>query len=110
MKKSELRERSANDLGTLEGELARDLWKARFTNFTNQLDDTAGVLVIGVQPGFPADVAGLSRGDIITKINRRPVDSLATIQAVHTAYIAKPVPVLVEARRNREVALYVLKP
>jgi large subunit ribosomal protein L29 len=43
MKKTELRERSANDLGTLEGELARDLWKARFTNFTNQLDDTAKI-------------------------------------------------------------------
>ncbi|MES2691852.1 MAG: trypsin-like peptidase domain-containing protein, partial [Verrucomicrobiota bacterium] len=31
----------------------------------NQLDDAGGVLVIGVQSGFPADVAGMSRGDII---------------------------------------------
>ena len=76
----------------------------------NQLDDATGVLVIGVQPGFPADVAGLSRGDIITKINRQPVESLAIIQRVHTGYIAKPAPVLVEAQRNREVSLYVLKP
>ncbi len=76
----------------------------------NQLDDATGVLVIGVQPGFPADVAGLSRGDIITKINRQPVASLATIQAIHAAYLAKPQPVLVEAQRNREVSLYVLKP
>ena len=76
----------------------------------NQLDDANGVLVIGVQPGFPADVAGLSRGDIITKINRQPVTNLATIQAQHTAYVNKPVPVLVEAQRNREVSLYVLKP
>jgi serine protease Do len=76
----------------------------------NQLDDATGVLVIGVQPGFPADLAGLSRGDIITKINRQPVASLATVQAVHTAYLAKPQPVLVEALRNREVSLYVLKP
>ena len=76
----------------------------------NQLDDANGVLVIGVQPGFPADVAGLSRGDIITKINRQAVTNLATIQAQHTAYVAKPAPVLVEAQRNREVSLYVLKP
>ena len=76
----------------------------------NQLEDATGVLVIGVQPGFPADVAGLSRGDVITKINRQPVDSLAIIQRVHTAYIEKPAPVLVEAQRNREVSLYVLKP
>ncbi len=76
----------------------------------NQLDDANGVLVIGVQPGFPADVAGLSRGDIITKINRQAITNLATIQALHTAYVAKPAPVLVEAQRNREVSLYVLKP
>ncbi len=76
----------------------------------NQLEDTTGVFVIGVQPGFPADVAGLSRGDVITKINQRPVATLATIQAVHTAYEKKPEPVLVEAQRNHQVSLYVLKP
>jgi large subunit ribosomal protein L29 len=43
MKKTEIRERSVKDLGQLEAELARDLWKARFTNFTNQLDDTAKI-------------------------------------------------------------------
>lgn len=41
MKTTELRERSLGDLAQLEEELARDLWKARFSNFTNQLDDTA---------------------------------------------------------------------
>jgi large subunit ribosomal protein L29 len=43
MKTTEIRERSVNDLTQLENELARDLWKARFTNFTNQLDDTAKI-------------------------------------------------------------------
>jgi large subunit ribosomal protein L29 len=43
MKTTEIRERSVSDLTQLEGELARDLWKARFTNFTNQLDDTAKI-------------------------------------------------------------------
>jgi ribosomal protein L29 len=38
MKNSELRERSVGDLKVLDSELARDLWKARFSNFTNQLD------------------------------------------------------------------------
>ena len=41
MKTAELRERSLGDLAQLEEELGRDLWKARFSNFTNQLDDTA---------------------------------------------------------------------
>jgi serine protease Do len=39
----------------------------------NQLDDDNGVVVIGVQSGFPGDVAGIARGDIITKINQQPV-------------------------------------
>ncbi|MBS0630986.1 MAG: trypsin-like peptidase domain-containing protein [Verrucomicrobia bacterium] len=76
----------------------------------NQLNDTTGVLVIGVQPGFPADVAGLSRGDIIVKINQQAVSSLAAMKNVHEAFAAKPAPVLVEVQRNRQVSLYVLKP
>ncbi|MEY4577694.1 MAG: hypothetical protein RL701_2397 [Pseudomonadota bacterium] len=43
MKTSELRERSAGDLKVLEAEIGRDLWKSRFSNFTNQLDDTAKI-------------------------------------------------------------------
>ncbi len=76
----------------------------------NQLTDDTGVLVIGVQPGFPADTAGLSRGDIIMKINQQPVASLAVIQAAHAAYEAKPAPTLFEVERSRRVSLYILKP
>jgi serine protease Do len=76
----------------------------------NQLDDTTGVIVIGVQPGFPADTAGLSRGDIITKINQEPVASLDVIKAAYRAYEASPAPTLLETQRNRRVSLYVLKP
>ena len=76
----------------------------------NQLDDTTGVIVIGVQPGFPADTAGLSRGDIITKINQVPVASLDVIKAAHRAYELSPAPTLLETQRSRRVSLYVLKP
>ena len=76
----------------------------------NQLDDTTGVLVIGVQSGFPADVAGLSRGDIITKINQQPITSLEVIKDAHRAYEAKPAPTLLETQRSRRVSLYILKP
>jgi serine protease Do len=76
----------------------------------NQLDDATGVVVIGVQPGFPADVAGLSRGDIITKVNQKGVDTLDVIKAAHADYEAKPGPTLIEAQRTRRVSLYVLKP
>jgi large subunit ribosomal protein L29 len=41
MKMTELRERTQGDLEIMVSELTRELWKARFSNFTNQLDDTA---------------------------------------------------------------------
>jgi len=40
-----------------------------------------GVLVTRVEPGGAADKAGLRAGDIIVEINRRPVRSVAEIQA-----------------------------
>lgn len=76
----------------------------------NQLDDANGVLVIGVQSGYPADVAGVSRGDVITKINHQAVASLDIIKAAHAAYELKPEPTLFETQRNRRVSLYILKP
>jgi serine protease Do len=76
----------------------------------NQLTDDTGLLVIGVQAGFPADMAGLSRSDIIVKINQQPIVNLEVAKKLHAEFEAKPEPTLVEARRNRSVSLYVLKP
>lgn len=41
MKAAEIRERSDEELRSLERELRRDLFKARIQNHTNQLDSTA---------------------------------------------------------------------
>ncbi len=43
MKAKELRERSDEELRELEGQLRRKLWKARFDNHTNLLDDTSEI-------------------------------------------------------------------
>jgi serine protease Do len=75
-----------------------------------QLPDDTGVLVIGVQSGFPADVAGLTRGDVITKINQQPITTLEVIKNAYDGYDAKPAPTLLEAQRFRRVSLYILKP
>ncbi len=40
MKTAELREKTDADLVELEKTMARDLWKSRFANHSNQLDDT----------------------------------------------------------------------
>ncbi|MDH5673631.1 MAG: 50S ribosomal protein L29 [Myxococcales bacterium] len=43
MKAKEMRERTRGELLEMERDLTRDLWKTRFQNFTNQLDDTARI-------------------------------------------------------------------
>ncbi len=76
----------------------------------NQLPNASGLLVIGVQRGFPGAVAGIATGDVITKVNGTDVDTLAAIQAAEETYAADPQRVLLEARRQFRVSLYVLKP
>ena len=39
-KPSELRDKTDAELQELEQTMARDLWKSRFSNHSNQLDDT----------------------------------------------------------------------
>ena len=43
MKPKEMRERTPGELEQMERDLARDLWKTRFSNFTNQLDNTSKI-------------------------------------------------------------------
>jgi len=43
MKVKEIRELNEEELNNLEGDLARKLWKARFDNHTNALDDTSEI-------------------------------------------------------------------
>lgn len=43
MKSTEVREKSNEELTTLESELRRQLWKVRFDNQANQLDDSSQI-------------------------------------------------------------------
>jgi large subunit ribosomal protein L29 len=43
VKSADIRERTDAELRELEAELKEKLWKSRFRNFTNQLDDTASI-------------------------------------------------------------------
>ena len=44
------------------------------------LTDESGVMVVGVQPGSPAERAGLQRGDLIREVNRQPVQSVQEVR------------------------------
>jgi serine protease Do len=41
------------------------------------LEDSEGVVVSAVEPGSPADDAGLRRGDVILEVNQAPVGDVA---------------------------------
>jgi len=43
VKTTEIREKSTDELEGLEQDLARQLWKARFENHSNQLDNTSNI-------------------------------------------------------------------
>ncbi len=106
-------ERLESDVGD---EVALDAWGLSVRGISHayarahELTDEGGVLVTGVEPGFPADVAGLAPGDVITKVNSHAIASMDVIRAAHAAYSAKPESTLLEAERDRHVSLYVLKP
>ncbi len=76
----------------------------------HQLPDETGLLVVGTQSGFPAAVAGLGRGEIITTINHEPIITLEVAKKQYDAFVLNPGPVLVEAQQNHAVSLHVLKP
>jgi large subunit ribosomal protein L29 len=43
MKPDDIRANTIEELSVLEGDLRRRLWKARFDNHTNRLDDTSSI-------------------------------------------------------------------
>jgi serine protease Do len=41
-----------------------------------------GVVVAGVQPGSPADLAGIHKGDVILQVNRQPANSVKDVTKI----------------------------
>lgn len=76
----------------------------------NRLASEGGVLVIGTQSAYPAAKAGISRGDIITKINDEKIEGLEEMRGVYGRFDEKPESMLFEALRNQSVSFFVLKP
>lgn len=76
----------------------------------NRLPDDDGVIVIGTQPAYPADKAGLTRGDIITKINSETIENLEQLKQIYGNFENQPQSLLVEALHNSSVSFFVLKP
>jgi serine protease Do len=68
------------------GPASQGQWGLQLQDVTPQmarqlgLSTEAGVLVVGVQPGSPAENAGLQRGDLIREVNRQPVRSVQEVR------------------------------
>lgn len=75
-----------------------------------KLESADGVRIIGVQSGYPAAEANLSRGEDIVAVNRESLTSLEQLKEVYEAYQQDPQKVLLEVRRNHQVFLRVLRP
>jgi serine protease Do len=63
--------------------------------------DTQGAVVAGVQPGSPASEAGLTEGDVIQEVNRKPVRNVQELrQALSSAGKDQPVLLLINRGGN----------
>lgn len=85
------RDKEDNELGQSTQGKAR--WGVGLADFTSQLrqemqapSDLHGAVIEQVQPGSPADDAGLRRGDVITQVDRKDVQSRRTSSLIATGF------------------------
>jgi serine protease Do len=68
------------------GPVGQSQWGLQLQEVTPQmarqhgLPHASGVMIVGVQPGSPAQRAGLQRGDLIREVNRQPVQSVKEVR------------------------------
>ncbi len=70
------------------------------------LDSNEGLVVTDVDPNGPAADEGVSRGDVILEINKKPVKTVADVQAALSSSGGRPVLLLI-SRRGQTIYLTV---
>ncbi|MGH8057074.1 MAG: PDZ domain-containing protein, partial [Candidatus Entotheonellia bacterium] len=77
---------SEQAMGEEAGPVAKGQWGVRLQDVTPQLarqhglTSEHGAIIVGVQPGSPAERAGLQRGDIILEVDRQAVHSAKEVR------------------------------
>ena len=73
--------------GSSSTEHGKARWGIGLSNLTPELreqiqlpSDVHGAVILNVQPGSPADNAGLARGNVIMEVNRHKVETSADVQ------------------------------
>jgi serine/threonine protein kinase len=82
------------------------------TSVSNDLGQTTGLLIIGVDPDSPAEKGGLHIGDILVTLASKPVRSQDDLKAIlRDEYVGSPVAVqVVRAGQRHEFAVIPTKP
>ena len=97
-------------------ELALEEWGVTVEKLTRiiarekSLKSDLGVIVKGVQPGFPAAYAEVQRGDIIQKIEGKDITSIQILEQIYTAYEEDPKDTLLDIWRNYGTVKVLMKP
>jgi serine protease Do len=73
------------------------------------LERADGVVITALEPGSPADDAGLRRGDIIMEVDRKPVRKVADFRKA-VGEVKKGKGVLFLVRRGESTLFLALKP
>jgi len=70
----ELKEYAEAELGNWRGIEVQELTPSASQKY--KASEKSGVIIVNVEPGSPADMAGLRRGDVITEINKKSIKNL----------------------------------
>jgi serine protease Do len=101
--------------GEASSQAAPSQWGLQLQDVTPQmarqrgLTETAGVMVVGVQPGSPAERAGVQRGDIIREVNRQAVQSVQEVRDAITKAENQDAVVLLVKRNQGNVFVALTK-
>lgn len=76
----------------------------------HKIGSKTGLRVIGMQPSFPAQDAGLMLNDVIVSANKKPIHGFEDLLDVYQAYVKNPDKVLIEIMRGQATLYLVLKP
>lgn len=74
-----------------------------------RLEDEEGFLIIGVKSGFPAAEAGISKGDVIKKINEKKLESMGILKEFYNEYVESPQKLFVEVIRGDVIKYFVIR-
>ncbi len=110
-----LRTREQPNVETTEAECRE--WGFTVQEFTDeiaramQLTDRNGVLISGIRSDSVAEQAGLQTGDVLRRLESRPVASIEDFAGICRSLAEERVPrILAEVNRGQVLAFHVLKP